>query len=138
MNIHTPRGIKVDSSASTLVTVNFFNGSEQSELSFRVLGETELKKMEKVSAKDPFYSLIYERFENFNSLKIKELWEKDPELKNKSYPLIKRMYEANNSTHLWQSKIGKSLSEGIHIIEVNAKDRYGRLFTDYHSIRISR
>lgn len=138
MNIHTPRGIKVDSSSSTLLTVNFFNGSEQSELSFRVLGETELKKMEKVSAKDPFYSLIYERFENFNSLKIKELWEKDPELKNKSYPLIKRMYEANNSTHLWQSKIGKSLSEGIHIIEVNAKDRYGRLFTDYHSIRISR
>ena len=138
MNIHTPRGIKVDSSSSTLLTVNFFNGSEQSELSFRVLGETELKKMEKVSAKDPFYSLIYERFENFNSLKIKELWEKDPELKNKSYPLIKRMYEANNSTHLWQSKIGKSLSEGIHIIEVHAKDRYGRLFTDYHSIRISR
>ena len=138
MNIHTPRGIKVDSSSSTLLTVNFFNGSEQSELSFRVLGETELKKMEKVSSKDPFYSLIYERFENFNSLKIKELWQKDPELKNKSYPLIKRMYEANNSTHLWQSKIGKSLSEGIHIIEVNAKDRYGRLFTDYHSIRISR
>ena len=138
MNIHTPRGIKVDSSSSTLLTVNFFNGSEQSELSFRVLGETEWKKMEKVSTKDPFYSLIYERFENFNSLKIKELWQKDPELKNKSYPLIKRMYEANNSTHLWQSKIGKSLSEGIHIIEVHAKDRYGRLFTDYHSIRISR
>jgi len=138
MNIHTPRGIKVDSSASTLVTVNFFNGSEQSELSFRVLGETEWKKMEKVSAKDPFYSLIYERFENFNSLKIKEMWQKDPLLNNKPYPLIKRMYEANNSTHLWQSKIGTSLSEGIHIIEVNAKDRYGRSFTDYHSIRILR
>ena len=138
MNIHTQRGIKVDSSSSALVTVNFFNGSEQSELSFRVLGETEWKKMEKVSTKDPFYSLIYERFENFNSLKIKEMWQKDPELKNKPYPLIKRMYEANNSTHLWQSNIGKSLPEGIHIIEVNAKDRYGRLFKDYHSIRIKR
>ena len=138
MNIHTQRGIKVDSSSSALVTVNFFNGSEQSELSFRVLGETEWKKMEKVSTKDPFYSLIYERFENFNSLKIKEMWQKDPELRNKPYPLIKRMYEANNSTHLWQSNIGKSLPEGIHIIEVNAKDRYGRLFKDYHSIRIKR
>ena len=138
MNIHTQRGIKVDSSSSALVTVNFFNGSEQSELSFRVLGETEWKKMEKVSTKDPFYSLIYERFENFNSLKIKEMWQKDPELKNKPYPLIKRMYEANNSTHLWQSNIGKNLPEGIHIIEVKAKDRYGRLFKDYHSIRVSR
>ena len=138
MNIHTPRGIKVDSSSSTLVTVNFFNGSEQSELSFRVLGETEWKIMKQVRTKDPYYSLIYERFENFNSLKIKDMWQKDPELKNKPYPLIKRMYEANNSTHLWQSNIGKILPEGIHIIEVNAKDRYGRLFKDYHSFRISR
>ena len=48
------------------------------------------------------------------------------------------MYEANNSTHLWQSNIGKNLPEGIHIIEVKAKDRYGRLFKDYHSIRVSR
>ena len=47
MNIHTQRGIKVDSSSSALVTVNFFNGSEQSELSFRVLGETEWKKWKK-------------------------------------------------------------------------------------------
>ena len=39
MNIHTPRGVKEEESSSTPITVNFFNGSEQSKLSFRVLGE---------------------------------------------------------------------------------------------------
>ena len=92
--------------------------------------------MDQVSKKDPFYSLIYDRFNDFNSLKIKESWENDSQLKDKSYPLIKRMYEANNSTHLWQSKIGISLPEGVHIIEVMVKDRYDREFKDYHSLRI--
>lgn len=136
MNIHTPRGVSEGASASTKITVNFFNGSEQSELSFRVLGETGWNKMEKVSKQDPFYSLIYERFSDFNSIKLKDQWENDPELKNKPYPLIKRMYEANNSTHLWQSEIGKNLTEGIHVIEVKAKDRYDREFKDYHTLRI--
>lgn len=136
MNIHTPRGVSEEASASTNITVNFFNGSEQSELSFRVLGETGWNKMEKVSKQDPFYSLIYERFSDFNSINIKDQWENDPELKNKPYPLIKRMYEANNSTHLWQSEIGKNLTEGIHVIEVKAKDRYDREFKDYHTLRI--
>ena len=136
MNIHTVRGIHEDASSTSLVTVNFFNGSEQSELSFRVLGETEWKKMGKVSKQDPFYSLIYERYKNFDSLNFKELWKNNPDLKDEPYPLIERMYEANNSTHLWQSELGKKLTEGIHIIEVKAVDRYERVFTDYHSIRI--
>ena len=136
MNIHTARGIHEDASSTSLVTVNFFNGSEQSELSFRVLGETEWKKMGKVSKQDPFYSLIYERYKNFDSLNFKELWKNNPDLKDDPYPLIERMYEANNSTHLWQSELGKKLTEGIHIIEVKALDRYERIFTDYHSIRV--
>ena len=136
MNIHTPRGVSEEASASTNISVNFFNGSEQSELSFRVLGETGWNKMEKVSKQDPFYSLIYERFSDFNSIKLKDQWENNPELKNKPYPLIKRMYEASNSTHLWQSEIGKNLTEGIHVIEVNAKDRYDREFKDFHTLRI--
>lgn len=136
MNIHTPRGVSEEASASTNITVNFFNGSEQSELSFRVLGETGWNKMEKVSKQDPFYSLIYERFSDFSSMKLKDQWENDPDLKNKPYPLIKRMYEASNSTHLWQSEIGKNLTEGIHVIEVNAKDRYDREFKDFHTLRI--
>jgi len=136
MNIHTPRGVSEEASASTNISVNFFNGSEQSELSFRVLGETGWNQMEKVSDQDPYYSLIYERFSDFNSIKLKDQWENNPELKNKPYPLIKRMYEASNSTHLWQSEIGKNLTEGIHVIEVKAKDRYDREFKDFHTLRI--
>ena len=136
MNIHTPRGVSEKESASTNITVNFFNGSEQSELSFRVLGETGWNQMEKVSDQDPYYSLIYERFGDFNSIKLKDQWENDPDLRDKPYPLIKRMYEASNSTHMWQSEIGKNLTEGIHVIEVKAKDRYDREFKDYHTLRI--
>ena len=95
MNIHTGRGIHEDASSTSLVTVNFFNGSEQSELSFRVLGETEWKKMGKVSKQDPFYSLIYERYKNFDSLNFKELWKNNTDLNQKADNLYQKL-KSNN------------------------------------------
>lgn len=135
MNIHVPRGIVAHSADTTRLTVNFFIGSEQSELQYRVKGLTEWKKMEKVYKMDPYYLKIVRRWEIFRKLKIRELWEGDPEFTDEPFPGWD-MPRAQPSTHLWQADLGTDWPLGRHTIEVQAKDRYGRTFTDVHTMRV--
>lgn len=136
MNIHVPRGIVSGSDNETLLTVNFFNGSEQSELQYRILGLTDWKPMQKVNKPDPYYSKIYERYEHFMTINFPALWDTNDELLNKEYPLSRRMSQPKNSTHIWESNIGTDWPEGRHVIEVKANDRYGRAFTEFHTMRV--
>lgn len=135
MNIHTPRGIVANSSGEALLTVNFFNGSEQSELQYRIKGLTDWKPMVKVDKYDPYYLMIDKRWKNFEKLGLKEKWENESELEGEKFPGT-RMPEPRKSTHLWEAELGTDLPLGRHIIEVQAKDRYGRTFIDYHTIRV--
>ena len=137
MNIHVPRGIVANSGDTTLLTVNFFNGSEQSELSYRVLGATEWKPMKKVNKPDPYYVKLYQRHENFMALNVPELWDANAEFADQTYPISRRMSRPQNSTHLWEANIGTDWPEGRHVIEVMAKDRYGRTFTAFQTMRVT-
>jgi hypothetical protein len=47
------------------------------------------------------------------------------------------MNRPQNSTHIWEANIGTDWPLGRHIIEIKAKDRYGRTFTDYHTMRVT-
>lgn len=136
MNIHVPRGIVANSNDTTLLTVNFFNGSEQSELSYRILGATDWQPMEKVNKPDPYYSKIYERYQNFMTMNFPELWDNNEELAEEQYPLSRRMSRPVNSTHLWEANLGTDWPAGRHVIEVMAKDRYGRTFNAYQTMRV--
>ena len=136
MNIHVPRGVAIDRSETLPVTVNFFNGSEQSELHFRILGETTWMAMDKVDKPDPYYEKIYKRHQRFLTLDFPKLWRNSSELMDEPYPISKRLSKAENSTHLWEAKVGVRLPTGIHIVEVKAIDRYGRIFKDYQTLRI--
>jgi hypothetical protein len=137
MNIHVPRGIVANSGDTTLLTVNFFNGSEQSELSYRILGATDWLPMEKVNKHDPYYAKIYERYTNFMKVNLPELWDANVELTGDSYPLSRRMSAPENSTHIWEANIGTDWPTGRHVIEVMAKNRYGRTFTAYQTMRVT-
>lgn len=137
MNIHVPRGIVANSMDTTLLTVNFFNGSEQSELRYRVLGATDWLPMKKVNKPDPYYTKIYERYRGFMTLNTLDLWNANETLSSQPYPLSTRMSRPQRSTHLWEANIGTNWPEGRHIIEVQAKDRYNRIFTDYHTMRVT-
>ncbi len=137
MNIHIPQGIVANSESTALLTVNFFNGSEQSELSYRVLGATEWAPMVKVNKPDPYYSKLYKRHENFIALRVPELWDGNPAFSNQTYPISRRMSAPTNSTHLWEANIGTDWPVGRHVIEVMAKDRYGRTFTAYQTMRVT-
>ena len=135
MNIHVPRGIVSQSADTTLLTVNFFNGSEQSTLEYRIKGLTEWQKMEKVDKPDPYYLKIAERWENLEKMGIRELWEANPELVEAAIPGTP-MPRPQISTHLWEAELGTDWPSGRHVIEVKASDRYGRTFIAYHPMRV--
>ena len=135
MNIHIPRGIVAHSKDTVLLTVNFFNGSEESELEFRIKGLTDWKKMEKVDKYDPYFLLLEQRWKNFEKLNIDSLWMAEPALADQVFP-GNQMPEPEKSTHLWQADIGTKWPVGRHVIEVKAIDRYGRTFTAYQTMRV--
>ncbi len=137
MNIHVPRGIVANSNETTLLTVNFFNGSEQSELSYRILGASEWQPMEKVEKPDPYYAKISQRHENMQTLRFPELWDGNSELADEPYPISRRMSRPVNSSHLWEANLGTDWPVGRHVIEVMAKDRYGQTFTAYQTMRVT-
>ena len=135
MNIYVPRGIVAGSSDTTLLTVNFFNGSEQSELSYRIKGETDWRPMQKVLKPDPYYALLGKRWEKFEKMDFKNLWNADTTV---DLPPFDGWNLPNpvNSTHLWEANIGTDWPVGRHIIEVQAKDRYDQVFKVYHMMRV--
>lgn len=135
MNIHVPRGILAGSADTTMLTVNFFNGSEQSSLEYRIKGLTDWKTMKKVNRYDPYYLLISQYWKNMNEFNVKELWEADSAVANQSFPGTS-MPNPQKSTHIWEANIGTDWPAGRHIIEVKASDRYGRTFTEYHTMRV--
>ncbi|HKK74926.1 MAG TPA: calcineurin-like phosphoesterase family protein [Saprospiraceae bacterium] len=134
MNIHLPRFIVANESDTVLLSVNFFNGSEESTLEYRIGGRTGWKEMEKVNKYDPYYLKIDQRWKRFKEMKLREEWE---ETYGTEEPLPGTPMPAPNiSTHLWEANIGSDFPAGRHVIEVRAKDRYGRVFTDVSTIRV--
>lgn len=134
MNIHLPREIIAQSTDTVLLTVNFFNGSEQSDLEYRIEGISGWTEMEKVDKYDPFYLKIHQRWQRFKQINLMEQWEEtiDPAVSPPGTP----MPTPRKSTHLWEANIGSNFPTGRHTIEVRAKDRYGRVFTRYSTFRV--
>jgi hypothetical protein len=136
MNIHVPRGIVANSKDTTFLTVNFFNGSEQSELQYRIKGLTDWERMEKVDKYDPYYLKLAQRWEVFKNINLRKQWNED----STAISLHKfpgwNLPRPQISTHLWEANIGTNWPAGRHVIEVKAKDRYGREFIAYHTMRV--
>ena len=135
MNIHVPRGITAGSDDDPLLTVNFFNGSEQSQLEYRVKGLSEWETMEQVEKVDPFYGKLYERWNHFRkwgTLEQMRSSQTSPEFSISDWDLP----HPQQSTHLWEAHLGTDWPVGRHTIEVRIKDRYGRTFKDFQTMRI--
>lgn len=134
MNIHLPRAIAAHELDTVLLTVNFFNGSEQSKLEYRIKGLSTWKEMVKVDKYDPYYLKIDQRWKRFKEIKLREKWEET--FKAGETPPGSPMPAPRISTHLWEANIGSDFPTGRHTIEVRAKDRYGRVFTDFSTFRV--
>jgi len=136
MNIHVPRGIVANSTDTVLLTVNFFNGSEQSSVYYRVKGHTEWIEMKRVKKYDPYYLKIIDRWKNLKKLNIHEQWMADTSLADKPFPGTP-MPRPEISSHIWEANIGSGWPAGSHVIEVKAHNRYGKTFTDFYIFRVA-
>jgi hypothetical protein len=66
MNIHTPRQISRGTDTTDVkLTVNVFNGTEKTEVAYRVGTEGRGNQWKKSSARDPYYMVLYQRWQNF-------------------------------------------------------------------------
>ena len=136
MNIHVPRGIVKGSPDTTLLTVNFFKGSTQSKVEYRVKGKTEWQTMQQVHKIDPYYAKLVQRWKNFQKIGLKEQWKNDPRFNNEEFPGA-AVPRPRPSTHLWEANLGTDWPAGRHTIEVRATDRYGKTFIDYQTMRVA-
>jgi len=134
MNIHIPRGITQGSDENSVLSVNFFNGSWQTGVQYRIKGLTDWKTMKKTLKVDPYYAQLSRRWENFEGMNMIEQWENNDTI---SQPFPGRgLMQGKPSSHLWEAPLGTDWPVGRHIIEVRVKDRYGRTFTDYQTLRV--
>jgi len=135
MNIHIPRGIISGSDEDPLLSVNFFNGSEKTEVYYRIQGSTDWKKMKRTEMADPYYALLDQRWDGLKKLRLMEQWKNDPLLSGKDLPGT-ALPGAQPSGHLWTAEPGTDWPAGRHIIEIKVKDMYGRTFSAKHTMRV--
>src|SRR5690606_30331345 len=118
MEIFAPKVVEKDKRTSANIYVNFFMGSKQDTVMYRI-DEGEWQKMWYHETYDPSY------------------WHKVHEwdVTTKLLP-GRRPSNPVSSTHLWRGRIPTNLSVGEHTIEVKATDRFGRAFVQRKSYRI--
>lgn len=109
MNIYAPKTVQHNGRTTSQIVVNFFMGSEGDDVKYRI-DEGQWKDMRYIQAVDPNYNL-----------KLIE-WDLAEELLPGRRPS-----NAVNSTHLWFGPLNLELPVGVHTIEVQATDRFGKI-----------
>lgn len=110
MEIFAPKVVAHGRKTKAGIYVNFFIGSEKDEIMYRV-DEGEWKPMTYLVDYDPSY--------------VKDIFEWD--LADELMP-GRRSSNPIESTHLWRGNIPTRLAPGEHLIEIKAKDMFGRTY----------
>ncbi len=118
IEVFAPKVVEQGKGTSAGIYANFFMGSENDDVVFRV-DKGEWKKMKFTPEFDPVY---------LHSL---QEWDYADEVLEGRRPS-----NAVPSTHLWRANIPVKLAPGNHIIEVKATDMFGRSFTQERTYRI--
>ncbi len=118
MNIYAPKTVKHNGRTTSQIVVNFFMGSEDDNVKYRI-DNGQWKDMRYIQAVDPNYNL-----------KLIE-WDLTEELLPGRRPS-----NAVNSTHLWFGPLSLDLPAGVHTIEVEATDRFGKINKGIQTYRI--
>lgn len=118
MKVFAPKVVEKDRPTRSGIYVNFFMGSKNDILKYRV-DQGAWKVMEYVEEIDPSYTTdVYE-------------WDLTEVLipgRRSSNPII--------SEHLWRGKIPTNLELGEHSIEIKAIDQFGKTYTEMASYRL--
>lgn len=125
LEIDAPDEVAAKELATTPLYVNFFNGSQKSQVEFRV-GDSEWRMMTHVREIDPKYQRVFDR-EDAILAQAKKL---EAEVPFRALPKPKA------SSHLWKADLPANLPAGTHAIDVRAMDDFGREHTGRRIIRI--
>ncbi|NBC82939.1 MAG: metallophosphoesterase [Bacteroidetes bacterium] len=139
MNIHVPRGIITGTNDTVMLTVNFFNGSEQATVEYRISGQTDWRVMERVNDYDPYYLILDENWKNFEKAGLINACDTCAFDSTFMGNVISGnpLPDPKPSSHIWKSTLNTNLPVGRHVIEVRVNDQFGRTFKDYQMLRIA-
>lgn len=100
------------------VLVNVFNGSHSSRVKMRVVGHSDWVAMKHEHRHDPHYAR--------------------QQAIDEATPMegTGRLNKPEESTHIWAGKLPNGLPAGTHLVEVQAEDAYGHVFTDKRPFRV--
>jgi hypothetical protein len=118
MNIDAPAEIPHAQRSQTRVTVNVFNGCENSTVRMRCAPTDRWRELERIEEPDPRFVRLQERDRNLQ-----------PPYRGLPQPLA-------NCPHLWRGPLPADLSAGTHLIEVEATDRFGNTHHGQQPIRV--
>ena len=127
ISIHAPESVKSTESDSDMVYANFFNGSEESKLEFRVGEKGRWKRMTKTMEEDPYFRRVYQA-EQAILAKFEDA---------SVAPPFRKLNTARPSAHLWKATLPQNLPVGTHLIYVRATDRHGRVYDGKRVLRVS-
>ncbi|SDF42457.1 Calcineurin-like phosphoesterase [Dyadobacter soli] len=111
IRIHTPRVVPAGGNTSSGIYANFFMGHEGNPVHYRI-DNGEWKDMTFQAEPDPYFQRLVYNWDFIENL-----------------PAGRRPSNAVKSTHLWRAAFPNNLTEGKHLVEVKAKDMFGREFT---------
>lgn len=117
MNVIGPQTIKSKHTKRYKIYANFFLGSKNDLIEYRIDGK-EWKKMNRVDEVDPSYQYEVLKFDNAEQ-----------------YIDGRRPSNAVNSTHLWMFDL-PNLKVGSHEVELRVKDMYGKIHYSQKSIQV--
>lgn len=100
------------------IVANVYNGSERSQVSFRVVGTSDWRPMEQVARQDPYY------------LEMKRLEDSE------TPPPGRKLPEIIESPHIWRARLPEGLVAGVHRLEVREIDMWGREHLGERSFRV--
>ncbi len=118
MNVTAPEAVGSSATGETEIYVNVFNGSERTQVQFRVGKNGPWLSMDRTVEKDPGYIQAFER---------------EASIEQRSSP---KMSAPKASTHLWKAKLPEEMELGPQLIHVRSKDPDGQAHDAYRVIRI--
>lgn len=139
MDIHAPREVApgIDAQGRQVV-VNFFNGTRHCSLEMR-LNDGPWQSMEQFEGKAPYYLELTERQNEF--VKLVAQGRGIEELDDQIIRLIETQFRPAigygmpgpaDTNHLWRATLPETFEAGYNLIEVRAKDMFGR---EHHARR---
>ena len=126
LSVHAPEEVTSAGARETYLYANFFNGSVESRLQFKVGEHGPWRQMEKSAEEDPYFRRIYQAEQSilttFEAAGLE--------------PPFRKLNSARPSEHLWKANLPPNLPSGTHLIYVRATDRHGRVFDGKRVLRV--